>query len=338
MTKPIPVYILTGYLGAGKTTLLKPLLGYLKAAGRRPAVLMNEFGSVSVDTLLLQESEVPVVDLPNGCICCTLQGSLKDSLLRLIDGYGPDTVFLETTGVASPVDIVERLLEPELQDRIRLAGVFTMVSAAWFPFTTSSSSEMTVNERTMLEQVQQADVLLMSKTDLVSLENIDHLERVLRELNPKAPIFQVLNGNMDPSKLFEIETHQQKVRVEAKPKSFTRRKVGKVTSTVKQKPTSFGNLETLYYEFEAPVNPDKMYELLYHLPANVLRAKGFYIDAENGLLTEFHHVPSTPVSRAFVVGDFKPFAVMIYEGLDEKELKRKLKACEAVVPVGVKQK
>ncbi len=325
MLTTIPVYILTGYLGAGKTTLLKTLLRQIKEEGRTPAVLMNEFGSESVDTLLLQNSAVPVLDLLEGCVCCTLRGSLSSTLLQMVEQYKPDVIFLETTGVASPVDLIEAFLEPELEERVKLAGIYTLVSAKRFPLDLSPHA-LDANERTMVQQVQYADALLVSKTDLVSDERMESLQKVLAELNSNASLYRVLKGNVDVSALLATPTALKQQRVQ-KPKSFTRRQAGQVKPELRER-TSFGNLQTMTYELEAPVDKEKFMNFLRSLPPTILRAKGFFKDAEHGMLYEFHYEPGAPMAAIVDVdGNGRAFAVFIGERLDVEGLRRELESC-----------
>ena len=327
LTTPVPVYLLTGYLGAGKTTLLKTLLRHAKAQGLKPAVLMNEFGSESVDTLLLQGTAVPVVDMLEGCVCCTLKGTLPATLRGIVDGYAPDLLFLETTGVASPKELLKELNAPELADRIAIAGMFTSISAKRFPMDLTEEANFSINERTMLEQARFADVLLVSKTDLVSEEKRENLLALLRELNPTAALFTVVKGAVDPAVLLASGRREQAEHA-GRP-AIRRGAFGKVKATTREKQTSFGDLATFTHAFSAPVDAEKLLAFLQRLPREIVRVKGFYIDARDGALYEFHHVPPAPVEIERQAADHgKRFAVFIGEHLDEPGLRAQLAACE----------
>ncbi|MGB8955879.1 MAG: GTP-binding protein [Tumebacillaceae bacterium] len=341
MTTPVPVYLLTGYLGAGKTTLLKTLLRHVKAQGLQPAVLMNEFGSESVDTLLLQGTNVPVVDMLEGCVCCTLKGTLPATLRQIIEGYAPDLLFLETTGVASPKELLKELQAPELDGLLTVAGVFTSVSAKRFPMDLTDEANMAINERTMLEQARHADALLLSKTDLVTEEKREALAALLRELNPQATLFTVTKGVVDPTALLASGHHKRETAARVtrdqreqeahskKAPTFARSKFGKVKPATQDARTSFGNLRTFTREFTAPVDAEKLVSFLQNLSADIVRVKGFYIDSTDGQLYEFHHVPPAPVEIAVQVVDHgKRFAVIIGENMDEEQLRAQLAACE----------
>lgn len=183
---PVTVNLLTGFLGSGKTTLLKRLLRLPDLKGT--AVLINEFGEVGLDHLLVEEVDREVVLLKSGCVCCTIRGDLRDGLDRLLGrmrrGEVPpfDRVVVETTGLADPVPIVASFsADPALRYHFRLGNVVTVVDA--------------VNGRTNLDhhpeavkQVAMADRLVVSKVDLADPAEVDVLRRRLAALNPTAAI------------------------------------------------------------------------------------------------------------------------------------------------------
>lgn len=335
-----PLYILTGYLGAGKTTLLQNLLRHCKDLGQTPAVLMNEFGAVSVDTVLLQGAGVPVVDMLDGCVCCTLKDSLSVSLLEMIDTYAPDVIFLETTGVASPADIVQELALPNVQEKVQLQGVITLVNATRFPLELDGLADMPVNERTMVDQARHSDVLLMTKVDLIDDEHAAKLEQTLHTLRPNAPILRVFKGDADPKHLLSLASgHSEPSTRPDKPKTISRLKTapsgdndnnnGKHIPELREKQTSFGSLQTFYYEFEHPVDLDTMFRFLLVPPEEVVRAKGFFVDAEDGEPFEFHFVAPNQFSTGPLDSlTVKPFALFIGEGLEEEALRAAMQACE----------
>ena len=124
----IPVYVLSGFLGSGKTTLLSNMLKYLMLNGKRPAVIMNEIGNVNLDRLLIND-EVPVAEMLNGCICCTMREDLSSTLLNLYRRVKPDIIIIESTGIANPLELIEGITNATLETDIELRLVTTVVSA-----------------------------------------------------------------------------------------------------------------------------------------------------------------------------------------------------------------
>ncbi|QPC91760.1 GTP-binding protein [Mesorhizobium sp. INR15] len=191
----VPVTILTGFLGSGKTTVLNRLLRRPSLVGA--AVIINEFGAIGLDHLLIEASEEQFTLLDNGCVCCTVRGDLVATLkaldLRGRSGEVPDIthVVIETTGLADPAPILHTLMaEPELAGRYFVAGVVTTVDAANGPATLERHAEAA-------KQVAVADRLLITKADLVPADSLADLERRLAALAPTARQSRAQNGEAD---------------------------------------------------------------------------------------------------------------------------------------------
>ncbi|MBE7185876.1 MAG: GTP-binding protein [Methylobacterium mesophilicum] len=182
----IPVSVLTGFLGSGKTTLLNRLLRDPAMSGA--AVIINEWGEVSIDHLLVEKSTEGIVQLSGGCLCCTVRGDLADTLAdlaaRAANGeIGPlSRVVVETTGLADPVPVLQLLIaHPFLSEAFRLDGVITLVDALHGLETLDTHEEARA-------QVGVADRLLISKKDLAAPEQVATLAAALRDLNPRSPL------------------------------------------------------------------------------------------------------------------------------------------------------
>lgn len=195
----IPVTVLTGFLGAGKTTLLNRLLRRAELA--RTAVLINEFGEIGLDHLLVERVEGDVVLLASGCLCCTVRGELVESLNRLaVQRQGGaldfDRVVIETTGLADPAPILHTLMgDPGVLRHYRLDGIVTVVDAVNGMATLDAQAES-------VKQVAVADRLVLSKTDLAAPEGVAALSARLARLNPAAPLIIASMGEVDPARLF----------------------------------------------------------------------------------------------------------------------------------------
>ncbi|MFT4183213.1 MAG: GTP-binding protein [Rhizobium sp.] len=204
----VPVSILTGFLGAGKSTLLNRLLKDPEM--RDAAVIINEFGDVGIDHLLVESSGDSIVELSDGCLCCTVRGELVDTLANLMDAMQTGRirplkrVVIETTGLADPAPVMQSIMgNPIIATNFDLDGVITVVDAVNGPQTLDNHEEAR-------KQVAVADRLIVSKSGIEGAVAADMLEERLRALNPRAPILNadseeagraavLVNGLYDPA-------------------------------------------------------------------------------------------------------------------------------------------
>jgi len=214
----VPVTILTGFLGAGKTTLLNRILR--EDHGHRIAVIENEFGEIGVDNDIIESSDEQIVEMNNGCICCTVRGDLIRILGNLKERRDQgslrfDRVIIETTGMADPGPVAQTFFtDEEIGGYYLLDSIITLVDA--------KHAEKQLDEfDEAQEQVGFADRVLMSKTDLVSEDDVKKLSERIRHMNPRAPIKKVHFGEMPIGEVLDIRGFNLNAILEIEPDFLT---------------------------------------------------------------------------------------------------------------------
>jgi G3E family GTPase len=246
------VYLLSGFLGSGKTTLLKHLLGQEKREKRKVAVLMNELGRVSIDSDAVAE-DVPLKELLDGCICCTIQDKLESQIQDLLIEAKPEVIYIEATGAAHPVEVIDGVVSPLFADKLHCKGIITLIDGKQWLNRSSFGPKI---QQLLIEQVKYANLLLINKTDLCSDEEQAKLMTEIQAMNPYA---------------FTILTNHAKVPMEkVRNLGLARERI--MSNTPIQLDLQ---LRSFVYQFQQPVHQSAFEEFLKNMPDTIYRIKGY---------------------------------------------------------------
>jgi len=286
----IPVTVLSGYLGSGKTTVLNHVLH--NREGLKVAVIVNDMSEVNIDADLvrgegsLSRTDEKLVEMSNGCICCTLREDLVQEVQKLAQENRFDYILIESTGISEPVPVAQTFVYPDevsgvqLSDLARLDCMVTVVDANrfWKDFSSGQSlldrKEALGEEDTrevvdlLIDQVETCDVLLLNKCDLVSEDELAKVEGILRKLQPSAKIIRTVKGQVAPAEilntgLFDFEKASQSP--------------GWIQELQKEEhvpETDEYGISSFVYRRRRPFHPERLAAFMGDWPEEVVRAKG----------------------------------------------------------------
>ena len=258
----VPILLVAGFLGAGKTTVVNHVLAH--ADGRRIAAVVNDFGAINIDAELIAGASDGVVSLSNGCICCSLEGDLLRTIANLLRrDPRPEYIVIETSGVADPSDIVRNLMDPIIWREASLETVLCVMDA--------TTPLATLDDALLRSQLRAADVVALSKVDLVDTAACAQMHDAVRALRPATMVVDALYGDVPAALLFSADMDRVPTPREPRPR----------------RPAA-DRFETLSWTSERPVSLLRMQQAIGRLAPKLARAKGLFETVEQpGRLTVF---------------------------------------------------
>ncbi|MCT8138783.1 GTP-binding protein [Anaerobacillus sp. CMMVII] len=320
MRKRVPTYIITGFLGSGKTTVLQNLLTYCKDNNRKPAIVLNEIGDTNVEQDLFRDDHV--LEMLNGCICCSIQGDftqeLHSFLMSLKEEDVPDLLFIEGTGIANPIEIVDGLTDPLLIDMVDLFSIINLIDGSkYIEYQSIFSSSKDV--RALLKsQVTTSTYIILNKMDLISEKLAEKVKRKISALKKdEALLVETSYGEVDIQEVLEkrITTH----RTEKLP-------LGKCGCTdehhcTTHSPVNNHSFQAIKIAVTNPVDRIQFEKWLMQLPETLVRGKGIVQLTETEGLFQFQYASKQlKLTRMKEGNKINPCLILIGVDLDSKKI------------------
>lgn len=275
----VKIDIFSGFLGAGKTLLIKKLIS-TGAYKENIAIIENEFGEVSIDSLILRDTNIKIREINSGCICCEVTGDFKEACIEVIDKYKPDRIIIEPSGVAKLTDIIKVFKESDLRDKVVIENLITVINPEKYDSYINNFKDF------YIDQIKNAKKIVISRVEKVDNLKIDKIEKSIRSINSKSEIIKKPYNELNSNEILS-SLNYEKLKIENSSFKASLKGIARERSTAKDIFDSYAIYPKNIFS-KAELNAKFKFIASSKAYGDIIRAKGV-INLREGIYGQFDY-------------------------------------------------